>query len=133
MVDFDFLVDITHAIIAAPIHWSVSDPDPAYRGATVRQVDAPNGRRNATRAETRAFRDWRKARRERGLPPWLGVPAGEWRAWNPGPMEEDQPLKSSRTLRQWADHYCASKKLLKELVYEKVGPSDCQWRRCPEY
>ncbi|KAI0052871.1 hypothetical protein FA95DRAFT_1553158 [Auriscalpium vulgare] len=29
-------------------------------------------------------------------------------------------LRSSWTLRQWADHYCASNKTLKEFVYTKT-------------
>lgn len=35
-------------------------------------------------------------------------------------FEENVSLRSSKTLRQWADEYCASPKSLKEFVYHKV-------------
>jgi len=37
-----------------------------------------------------------------------------------GPIEHLDGLRSSKTLRQWADEYCASPKYLKEFVYKKV-------------
>jgi hypothetical protein len=65
---------------------------------------------------------WFFERSMRRLLPWVTV--GE------GPVtfvtEVEQPpstadvLKSSWTLRQWADDYCQSRKIFKEFVYEKV-------------
>jgi hypothetical protein len=40
---------------------------------------------------------------------------------NPSALPEVDGLRSSKTLREWADDYCASPKYLKEFVYEKVS------------
>jgi hypothetical protein len=39
---------------------------------------------------------------------------------NPKFTHQARPLRSSHSLRQWADDYCSSPKYLKEWVYEKV-------------
>ncbi|KAJ7786286.1 hypothetical protein B0H16DRAFT_1670459 [Mycena metata] len=114
VVDFDFYIDASH--FSGPVHWSVDDSEPAYRGAMVREVDTPEGKRKATRAEIKQFKGWVKDRTARGLPPWIT----SIEAWSDGISPNATVLKSSRTLRQWADEYCASPKHLKEFTYEKV-------------
>lgn len=118
VTDFDFYVDVGRNIVSGPVHWSVGDSEPAYRGTMVKQVDLPDGRRNATRKEIKSAETWQKERSGKGLPPWVGQ---DW--FNrPGPdgPHDGTVLKSSKTLRQWADEYCASPKDLKEFEYKKV-------------
>ncbi|KAJ7169860.1 hypothetical protein C8R46DRAFT_994363 [Mycena filopes] len=116
IVDFDFYIDASN-FSGGPIHWSVDDSEPAYRGAMVRQVDTPEGKRKATRAEIKQYKGWVEDRTARGLPPWIT----SIDAWSDGLSPNVTVLKSSRTLRQWADEYCASPKHLKEFTYEKVA------------
>jgi hypothetical protein len=114
ITDFDFCIDLGQCIVTGPIHWSIADSEPAYRGLMVRQVDF-HGRRKATKEEKKNFDAWKVQRSAIGVPPWVN--SESWLSGN----NETNVLKSSRTLRQWADDYCESKKLLKEFVYEKVG------------
>ncbi len=53
----------------------------------------------------------------RGFPPWIG----SLNAQREGTIDETNVLKSSKSLREWADEYCASEKHLKEFVYKKVS------------
>jgi len=62
---------------------------------------------------------WCKERDRRGLPPWIGSYSRNPSASRNAPTEGEIRLKSSRTVRQWCDDYCASDKLLKEFVYTK--------------
>lgn len=132
--DFDFFVDIGQNVPARPgvIHWSVSDSEPAYRGSMVREVELEPTeeliygahRRTATNSEIKMFQTWADERRRRGLPPW--APREQWLEYgNSIPLHTDGGLRSSKTLRSWADEYCASKKYLKEFTYEKVSTLDC--------
>ncbi|KAF7339492.1 hypothetical protein MSAN_02163500 [Mycena sanguinolenta] len=122
VVDFDFEIDASH--FSGPVHWSADDSEPAYRGAMVREVDSPEGKRKATRAEIKLFKGWVDDRTARGLPPWVTSPE----AYAEAMSANATVLKSSRTLRQWADEYwqalhfalLASPKYLKEFTYEKV-------------
>ncbi|KDQ63577.1 hypothetical protein JAAARDRAFT_29599 [Jaapia argillacea MUCL 33604] len=116
ITDFDFYLDVGRHIILGPIHWSMADDEPGYRGLMVRQVETSEGRRTATREERKGFKAWLKERIGRGLPPWIpqnSLVSGD-------PLGNAEVLKSSKTLRQWADEYCASPKYLKEFTYEKV-------------
>lgn len=79
-------------------------------------------RRKANRHENKLSKAWEHERTERGLPPWIG---NEYR-WHGQQgdsvfLDEGSGLRSSKTLRNWADEYCASPKHLKEFTYEKVG------------
>ncbi|KAJ7225539.1 hypothetical protein GGX14DRAFT_421002 [Mycena pura] len=113
VVDFDFYIDASQ--LSGPVHWSVDDSEPAYRGGMVREIDSPEGKRKATRSEIKLFNSWVVDRTSRGLPPWISsVEAFSDMSANA------TVLKSSRTLRQWAVEYCASPKHLKEFIYEKV-------------
>jgi len=130
VVDFDFRIDLTPNIITdpahAPVQWSVPDDEPAYRGKMYQQVEVPGTpigetrMRKPGRKERKGYKLWCKERNRKGLPPWIGSysrnPSASWNA----PSEGEIRLKSSRTVRQWCDDYCASNKLLKEFVYTKV-------------
>ena len=120
-----------------PVHWSVPDNVPAYRGKMVREYDsAPattssghtdpsssgsGNKRSCTRKERNTYASWVERRAALGFPPWLleeeEVMGTDGSMYGPDPV---QTLRSSKTLRQWADEYCASPKYLKEFVYEKV-------------
>jgi len=87
----------------------------------VREVEEQDGfslqKRAATRKEGKAIDHLRNYRIENGLPPWVQMQESLMVMHHRpnGPV-----YKSSRTVRQWADDYCASDKLLKEFMYEKV-------------
>ena len=120
VTDFDFRIDLTHHLLSVT-HWTVADSEPAYRGKMVREVEEQDGfslqKRAATRKEGKVTDHLRKYRVENGLPPWVQMEESVVVAHHRphGPV-----YKSSRTVRQWADDYCASDKLLKEFMYEKV-------------
>jgi hypothetical protein len=138
VVDFDFRIDITPELRWHAVQWSVPDEQPAYRGKMFMEVDAvlmrsgsryrdiedsAGGMRRrwtATRREKKTAKAWEHERNARGLPPWVGPEAG-------GPLRSQLPIdeaehayKSSQTVRDWADEYCASPKILKEFTYSKV-------------
>lgn len=85
----------------------------------VREVEEQDGfslqKRTATRKEGKEIDHLRKYRVENGLPPWVQMEERLMVVQPNGPV-----YRSSRTVRQWADDYCASNKLLKEFMYEKV-------------
>lgn len=150
ITDFDFCIDIhpdhlrTPGDInraqddagSMPTHWSVGDDEPAFRGRMIREVEAPKldslsqssglllGRRKkATRQEVGRYLEWVRKRQQMGYPPWLREVEGvdvdlSIRSFDDNP----QSLRSSKTVRQWADEYCASPKYLKEFVFQKVKP-----------
>ncbi|KAJ8521055.1 hypothetical protein ONZ45_g2194 [Pleurotus djamor] len=119
VTDFDFSIDIGQHIVPAPVvSWSVADHEPAYRGDMILEVDEGlNGRRSASSEEESSYEKWDKIRRRSGLPPWATEYQREDGTSN---GNGTTVLRSSRTLREWADEYCQSQKLLKEFVYEKV-------------
>lgn len=117
ITDFDFFIDIGQNIVGTPVIWSVADSEPAYRGAMVREVEGPEGKRKARREEKKSFKAWVEQRSMRGFPPWIG----SLNAQREGTIDETNVLKSSKSLREWADEYCASEKHLKEFVYKKVS------------
>lgn len=121
VVDFDFKIDVGQHIAGGPTHWSVPDSSPAYRGRMFREVGIGHEKRKAKRAEVNAAKAWDKERNARGFPPWIGSDYA-WREDQPHIMHGDSVLKSSWTLRQWADDYCSSRKFLKEFEYHKVCP-----------
>ncbi|KAI0801209.1 hypothetical protein C8Q74DRAFT_1190515 [Fomes fomentarius] len=140
VTDFDFYLDLTPYIVYGPVHWSLPDAEPAYRGGMVMQVDSndlagdierglPSGRRKATRQEIKAANERKDIRKACGLPPWVRVDPKVWMEISGSaiPPQPDAPtaelpavLESSKTLRQWADEYCASDKTLKEFTYTKI-------------
>ncbi|KAF8622458.1 hypothetical protein AX15_006980 [Amanita polypyramis BW_CC] len=132
VTDFDFLIDIYPSLptstdpqtnTCGPIHWSVADSDPSYRGRMVREYDKSliGGKRVANRKERKEYNAWRSERITRGLPPWITT--SHWQTLSDNPIYDRNDtvmLKSSKSPRQWADEYCASPKCLKEFMYEKV-------------
>ncbi|KAI0669846.1 hypothetical protein C8Q78DRAFT_1070319 [Trametes maxima] len=133
VTDFDFFLDIGAQIVHGPVHWSVPDAEPAYRGHMVKEVDsndlAPSdpeigetgGRRRAIKSEIKAAKERKQIRDEYGLPPWIAPGPESWyNSIEVSPPPEAQLLGSSKSLREWADEYCASDKLLKEFTYTKV-------------
>ncbi|KIJ68481.1 hypothetical protein HYDPIDRAFT_81594 [Hydnomerulius pinastri MD-312] len=119
IADFDFSIDVGQHIFGEPTHWSVGDSTPAYRGRMFREVGINGEKRKAKRAETKAAKAWDSERNCRGFPPWIGSDYA-WREDQPHVMHTNSVLKSSWTLRQWADDYCSSRKHLKEFEYQKV-------------
>ncbi|KAI0348580.1 hypothetical protein BDW22DRAFT_1416741 [Trametopsis cervina] len=111
VVDFDFFVQASQYVLPHPTQWTVSDEEPAYRGAMALQVDdgPARRRRKATRKERRTVNARNEKRKAHGLPPWADV--GD---------DEDEVLSSTRSIRAWADEYCTSTNMLKEFTYKKV-------------
>ncbi|KAF9270124.1 hypothetical protein L218DRAFT_992782 [Marasmius fiardii PR-910] len=147
VVDFDFLIDLSNVLLPLdgpgeePTHWSCSDTEPAYRGRMYREIeDSPSsvtpdslsasasgsdspGKRQSMRAENKLFEKWRKFGEDHGLPPWLCRDSASSVAIadaNLDQLQMSKALRSSKTVRQWADEYCASPKYLKEFTYHKV-------------
>ena len=81
------------------------------------------GRRKATKEEKKAAKKRKEMRKACGLPPWVATPPDSWFQQSDAPPATAVLLESSKTLRQWADEYCASDKLLKEFTYTKVNMS----------
>jgi len=117
VTDFDFKIECQ--VPPRATQWTVGDEEPAYRGRMYREVGPPGGTTKADRSTTNQFKAWLAERRMRGLPPWVGTqndrPLRSATYWTGADV-----LKSSWTLRQWADNYCQSRKIFKEFVYEKV-------------
>ncbi|OSD03386.1 hypothetical protein PYCCODRAFT_1365742 [Trametes coccinea BRFM310] len=134
VTDFDFRIDIGEQIVHGPIHWTVPDAEPAYRGKMFLEVDSNQllsngdteaslqaGRRKATRAEIKLAEKRKRLREDHGLPPWVfPEPDGWYAPIGASPPPDAQVLGSSMTIRDWADEYCASDKLLKEFIYTEV-------------
>lgn len=130
VVDFDFRVDLTPGIITdpahAPVQWSTPDDEPACRGKVYQQIEVPGmpigemRMRKPGGKERKRYKLWCKERDSKGLPPWIGSYSSNAPVSQNAPPRGEIQLKSSRTVRQWCDDYCASDKLLKEFVYTKV-------------
>ncbi|GLB36126.1 putative gamma-glutamyltranspeptidase [Lyophyllum shimeji] len=117
VTDFDFYIDASPVSEVKPVHWSVADNEPAYRGGMILEVESLGDRRRVNRSARKEHTKWVEERAARGLPPWIASGDG----WVDGAQDDGAcALRSSKTLRQWADEYCASRKYLKEFVYDKV-------------
>jgi hypothetical protein len=80
----------------------------------VHESEVPfSGKCKAKRVEVKENDAWHESRSAYGLPPWISKGQAD-RA------DDSTTLKSSKTLRQWADEYCASPKYLKDFKYRKV-------------
>ncbi|KAF9535449.1 hypothetical protein CPB83DRAFT_779432 [Crepidotus variabilis] len=110
VTDFQFSFDLTHYIAVGPEHYTYPDDKATFRGLMVKQVMMPQGlKRKATKEEKYADEMDRQEHEQRGVPPWMDMNGNQrWRR-----------DASSWTLRQWADDYASSKKILKEFVYTK--------------
>lgn len=120
VVDFDFYISLDKYVLPEVTHWSVSDVDPAYRGRMFKDVGSEP--RRAKYNERKLHNKWTKHRDAQGLPPWISH--NEYGVLPSTTTDEySVVLKSSKSLRAWADDYCASPKNLKEFVYVKVCTS----------
>lgn len=81
---------------------------------------SPLARRKAAKRDIKAAAACQKEKRARGLPPWAAIDEGTDATHTGLLPHQSSVLKSSKTLREWADEYCATDKLLKEFTYEKV-------------
>ena len=120
VTDFDFCFDIAPTKDpVTSVQWSVADDQPAYRGLMVREFEGSTGtgKQVAKRKEIKSYKQWEEERKGLGLPPWVSRTDNNIHNGNTAHLDG---LRSSKTLRQWADDYCASPKYLKEFVYEKV-------------
>ncbi|KAI0068219.1 hypothetical protein BV25DRAFT_1818605 [Artomyces pyxidatus] len=120
VTDFDFAVDLTQHVPLYATQWTAGDDEPAYRGLMHREVGAPGDTRKAVKEEVKDFKRWLNEREMRGLPPWISDMYSRREGAGVPMQQRHDVLKSSWTLRQWADDYCASSKVFKEFVYEKV-------------
>lgn len=132
VVDFDFCIDISPQSspdnrASVPVHWSVADDEPAYRGKMVREYEASQSsdgwtqtRRKTPRNQVEQYKNWVKRRTELGYPPWVREEGVDNELVDPSLLPHFNGLRSSKTIREWADDYCASPKYMKEFVYEKV-------------
>lgn len=102
------------------------------------QESARRRRWKASKQEKKRAETWKRERVMRGLPPWIGSPtpvgmppstatgrgvhASTSSAGSPvhADMYQNDVMKSTKTIREWADEYCASDKMLKEFTYQKV-------------
>lgn len=133
VVDFDFCIDISPHNWAGnkagvPVHWSVADDEPAYRGKMVREYEGfrssdewSQTRCKATRKQVKRDKNWVERRTKLGFPPWVREEDVDNGLIDPSSLPHFNGLKSSKTIRAWADDYCASPKYMKEFVYEKVS------------
>ncbi|EAU93130.1 hypothetical protein CC1G_12665 [Coprinopsis cinerea okayama7 len=146
VTDFDFCIDIAPPLGTKPIQWSVPDREPTYRGKMVRELEEialpglggiRRSKRRASRKELKRQKQWEEERRGRGLPPWcppedierLLLEESSGSLSTPSPISvpyvntlsaiEHNSLRSTKSLRQWADEYCRSPKRLKEFVYDQ--------------
>lgn len=122
IVDFDFRIDVGQSILdAGPVYYSSADNEPCFRGGMVRQTTMPWGKpRKSTRRENKAFKNWLRNNYLNGLPPWVSGPHA-WKSLLPDEEQAHATLRSSPTIREWADQYTASDKIMKEFVFEKVS------------
>ncbi|KAG0708832.1 hypothetical protein DFH29DRAFT_842510 [Suillus ampliporus] len=120
VTDFDFCIDVGQHIFGEPTHWSYADSTPAYRGRMYQEVGICEEKRKAKKSERKAAKVWDSERARRGFPPWIGSDYA-WREDQSHVTQTNGVLKSSWTLRQWADDYCASRKYLKEFNYHKIA------------
>jgi hypothetical protein len=148
IIDFDFYVSLTHLIEGAtPVLWTVADATPAYRGTLDWEIDSDKPpedvaepekekqkdnitnidlekaepqlfRREASEEEVDGAKTWWAERTQRGLPPWIGPHDQDAAARGNFPV-----LRSTNTIRDWADAYCASNRKLKEFIFTKVRVS----------
>ncbi|KAI0265282.1 hypothetical protein BC834DRAFT_970086 [Gloeopeniophorella convolvens] len=126
VTDFDFTIEHAVPHYGSRTQWTIGDEEPTFRGHMHREVGPPGQTIEAKSDWNKRFDEWREERRMRGLPPWVSSQGSYQGAQVFGGNAQVQPirradvLKSSLTLRQWADDYCQSKKIFKEFLYEKV-------------
>lgn len=137
--DFELSIGLSNYLSTAgrPIPYVLADNEPAYRGEMYPEVlergykGYPYSKR-ASGGLLRAATDWRDYRRYTGLAPWA-VPNNGYevssylkrigfKKANPEEVANSWMQKPSKDLRQYTEDYIRSPKVLKEFVYDRVGP-----------
>jgi hypothetical protein len=121
----DFSFYIGYRLLSQATQWTVADDEPVYRGHTACETGIPNLATRADSAQIQQFNAWLEKRTALGLPPWVGPQDAasyeqRHRAGARSQPQDTDALRSSWTLRQWADNYCESHSRFKEFVYEKA-------------
>jgi len=104
VTDFAFRIDVSKLLNPPPEFYTSPDDEPAYRGEMHRQTMVGGKKKRAGIGGLYERMAWRAERKRRGQEPWT------WKG---------QTTKGSRTVREWADEFCASNKVLKEFEYKK--------------
>ncbi|KIM29866.1 hypothetical protein M408DRAFT_67255 [Serendipita vermifera MAFF 305830] len=114
IIDFDFKVDIS-SYLMSPVHWTVADDEPAYRGGIFSETGDSTHHRQSTWTEIWKASKQRSLKAQNGQPPWVqnGHLGESHRAAN------TKTTCSTLTLREWINDYCTSSKTLKELQFDK--------------
>ncbi|KDQ07455.1 hypothetical protein BOTBODRAFT_119987 [Botryobasidium botryosum FD-172 SS1] len=124
ITDFSFYIDFTpYLATSEPVLWTVADGEAVHRGKMVREVDVGLGeRREARRDEVSAQKRLEKHRSMHGVPPWVDPALSDTNnfPFATSDAERTMILRSSKSLRAWADDYCASDKNLREFNFQKV-------------
>jgi len=115
ITDFSFGIDLSQWVSREPLHWTIPDSTPAYRGKMFKEIDGAEGKRWPTSQELALEEGWTKQRAEMGLPPWVDAQAQS----DSSRQGDGSPFKSSRSLREWADDYCRSEQHFKDFIYKK--------------
>jgi hypothetical protein len=123
ILDFSFYIG--YQTPSQVTQWTVADDAPVHRGHTMSETGIPRSATKANGAQIERFGAWSKERTARGLPPWISTrDAARYergrRASAGSRPPQTEALRSSWTLRQWADNYCGSHSRFKEFVYEKA-------------
>jgi hypothetical protein len=108
----DFSFYIGYRVLPQATQWTMGDDEPIYRGHMVQETGLPGSATKADRSQIGQFKARSEELTARGLPPWVGP--------RDTASHESEVLRSSWTLRQWADNYCQSRATFKEFVYEKA-------------
>jgi len=113
---FNFCIDIV-PYNGPVVLWSVADNELAYRGSLDRKSEG------STFIGKQAAKTWKVRRKAwerwgQGPPPWDCAVTGV--NITDGSDAHLDGLRSSKSLRQWVDEYCASPKVMKEFVFKKV-------------
>ncbi|KAH6917409.1 hypothetical protein BKA70DRAFT_333704 [Coprinopsis sp. MPI-PUGE-AT-0042] len=129
-------IPLPPSIASHPIHWSLADSEPAYRGRSTREFIKEGGKKEYTGGTVDGnYIKQRDARRARGYPPWLmdtpnaptsfgdapvaGASAEEVAAWvERRAAAERGAWKSSMNLKQWVEEYVSSTRS-KEFIFQQ--------------
>ncbi|KAF8321144.1 hypothetical protein DL93DRAFT_2052137 [Clavulina sp. PMI_390] len=129
ITDFDFYIDLTPLLAAQRAEIWTADPSvPAYRGSMYREYSVSAQRtqspfRSAASAETKRAKQFKEWVTMKGLPPWTPMSAfiaAEGGGAVQATSDQGSRDELKRDVREWADDYCASRKILKDFKFQKV-------------
>ncbi|EJU03876.1 hypothetical protein DACRYDRAFT_77677 [Dacryopinax primogenitus] len=104
VTDFSFRIDLAKLLNPPPEFFTSPDDEPAFRGEMYRETLVAGKKKAASVTGLYERMAWRAERKRRGQTPW------SWKTVS---------AKGTRTVREWADEFCASPKVLKEFEYKK--------------